>query len=58
MIELFEKGGLHLAIAPVGANYSRTSMARTLMAGLPWLFRTLFLESLGKKSYSCRLGLI
>ena len=26
----------------IGYNYSRTSMARTLMARLPWLFRTRF----------------
>ena len=38
-------------------RYSQTSVARTLMAGLPWRFE-LVLESAGKKSYSCRFGII
>ena len=37
-----QSGGLLLKdeFVPGGANYSRTSMARTLMARLPRLFRT------------------
>ena len=36
--------------------YSRTSMTRTLMARLPWLFRTLALESLGNNHIAADLG--
>ena len=38
------------------ATYSRTSMARTLMARLPRLFRTHF-KSLGKNPLAADLGL-
>ena len=38
-------------------KYSRTSVSRKLMARLPWHFE-LVLESLEKKSHSCRFGII
>ena len=48
---------IHIPLAPFDKNdYSRTSMARKLMARLPWLFRTLSLSPLEKHLIAADLG--